>query len=37
MIPTAVFSHPEAGTVGFSEDDAREKFDDISVQRNSIH
>ena len=33
MIPTAVFSHPEAGTVGFSEDDAREKFDDISVRK----
>ncbi len=33
MIPTAVFSHPEAGTVGFSEDEAREKFDDISVRK----
>ena len=33
MIPTAVFSHPEAGIVGLSEDDAREKFDDISVRK----
>ena len=33
MIPTAVFSHPEAGTVGFSEDEARERFDEISVRK----
>jgi glutathione reductase (NADPH) len=30
-IPTAVFSQPNIATVGLSEADAREKFDDISI------
>lgn len=30
-IPTAVFCHPNIGTVGLSEEDAREKFTDIRV------
>jgi len=31
MIATAVFSHPEIGTVGMSEEEAAEKFDRIAV------
>jgi len=30
-IPTAVFTHPNIGTVGFSEADARAEFGDIAV------
>ncbi len=30
-IPTAVFTHPNIGTVGFSEHDARVKFGDIRI------
>jgi len=30
-IPTAVFSHPPIGTVGLSENDAREKYGDVKV------
>ena len=33
FIPTAVFTHPNIGTVGYSESQAREKFDNISVYR----
>ena len=32
-IATAVFTHPNIGTVGYSEEAAREKFDSISVYR----
>ncbi len=32
-IPTAVFSQPEIGTVGLSEDEASTRFDDIEVYR----
>ena len=32
-IPTAVFSQPEIGTVGLSEDEASSRFDDIEVYR----
>uniref|UniRef100_A0A060T9F0 Glutathione reductase n=1 Tax=Blastobotrys adeninivorans TaxID=409370 RepID=A0A060T9F0_BLAAD len=31
-IPTAVFSHPEAGTIGLSESQAREKFGDDKIK-----
>ena len=31
FIPTAVFTHPSIGTVGFGEEKAREKFGDITV------
>ena len=31
FIPTAVFTHPNIGTVGYSESDARAKFGDITV------
>lgn len=30
-IPTAIFSHPNVGTVGYSEEQARDKFGEISV------
>ena len=33
FIPTAVFTHPNIGTVGFSESQARDKFDKVSVFR----
>ena len=33
FIPTAVFTHPNIGTVGYSESQAREKFDKVSVYR----
>jgi len=33
FIPTAVFTHPNIGTVGYSEADAREKFGKVSVYR----
>ncbi len=32
-VPTAVFSQPEIGTVGLSEDDAANRFDEIEVYR----
>jgi glutathione reductase (NADPH) len=32
-IPTAVFSQPEIGTVGLSEDDAAKSFDEIDIYR----
>ena len=33
MIPTAVFSHPEIGTVGLSEEDTGKKFDKLEIFR----
>jgi glutathione reductase (NADPH) len=33
IVPTAVFSQPEIGTVGLSEDDAARRFDEIEVYR----
>jgi len=36
-IPTVVFSHPAIGTIGFTENEAREKYgDDISVYNSSF-
>ena len=35
-IPTAVFCHPNIGTVGLSEEAAREKFDRIRVYRTDF-
>jgi glutathione reductase (NADPH) len=32
-IPTAVFTHPNIGTIGFSEEDARGRFEKIRVYR----
>ena len=36
FIPTAVFTHPNIGTVGYSEADARQKFGGISVYRSDF-
>ena len=36
FIPTAVFTHPNIGTVGFSQADASEKFGKISVYRSDF-
>ena len=33
FIPTAVFTHPNIGTVGYTESQARDKFDNVSVYR----
>jgi glutathione reductase (NADPH) len=35
-IPTAVFSQPNVGTVGFTEAEAREKFGEITVYRSEF-
>ena len=36
FIPTAVFTHPCIGTVGFSEADARREFGDVSIYRSEF-
>jgi glutathione reductase (NADPH) len=36
FIPTAVFTHPNIGTVGYPEADAREKFGNVSVYRSEF-
>jgi len=36
FIPTAVFTHPSVGTVGYGEAEAREKFGDIRVYRSEF-
>ena len=36
FIPTAVFTHPNIGTVGYSEAAAREKFDKVSVFKSEF-
>ncbi|MEM5312543.1 glutathione-disulfide reductase [Paraburkholderia sp. JHI869] len=36
LIATAVFSHPEIGTVGLSEHDAAAKFDELEIYRASF-
>ncbi|MBA3447713.1 MAG: glutathione-disulfide reductase [Pseudaminobacter sp.] len=35
-VATAVFSQPEIGTVGFSEDDAVKQFDDVEIYRTAF-
>lgn len=35
-IPTAVFCQPPAGTVGLTEEEARESFDDIEIYRSEF-
>jgi len=35
-IPTAVFTHPNIGTIGLSEDDARGRFEKIRVYRSEF-
>ncbi len=36
FIPTAVFTHPNIGTVGYSEGDARKKFGRVTVYRSEF-
>ena len=36
FIPTAVFTHPNIGTVGYSEADARKKFGAVTVYRSEF-
>ncbi len=36
FIPTAVFTHPNIGTVGYSEADARERFGKVTVYRSEF-
>ena len=36
FIPTAVFTHPNIGTVGYSEADARRTFGDVTVYRSEF-
>lgn len=36
FIPTAVFTHPNIGTVGFTEAQAREKFGNVTVYRTEF-
>jgi glutathione reductase (NADPH) len=36
FIPTAVFSQPNIGTVGFTEDEARAEFGDITVYKTTF-
>jgi glutathione reductase (NADPH) len=36
LVPTAVFSHPNVGTVGLSEDQARERHGDVQVFKSSF-
>ncbi len=36
FIPTAVFTHPSIGTVGFSEADARKEFGSVSIYRSEF-
>ncbi len=35
-VPTAVFSQPNAGTVGLTEHEAREQYDEIAIYRESF-
>ncbi|MES2977215.1 MAG: glutathione-disulfide reductase [Pseudomonadota bacterium] len=36
FIPTAVFTHPNIGTVGFSEADARKSFGDVTIFKSEF-
>ena len=36
LIPTAVFTHPSIGTVGFAEHDARERFGKVRIYRSDF-
>lgn len=36
LIPTAVFSQPEIGTVGLTEAEAREKFGDVDIYKSTF-
>ena len=36
FIPTAVFTHPNIGTVGYSESQAKDEFDNVTVYRSDF-
>lgn len=36
MIPTAVFSHPNIGTIGLTEEEARERYNKINIYRSEF-
>lgn len=36
FIPTAVFTHPNVGTVGYTESEARERFGSVSIYRSEF-
>ena len=36
LVPTAVFTHPNVGTVGLSESQARERFGDVRIYRSEF-
>lgn len=36
FVPTAVFTHPSVGTVGYSEEDARTRFGKVTVYRSEF-
>lgn len=36
LIPTVVFSHPPVGTIGLSQAEAEEKYDDVKVYRSKF-
>jgi glutathione reductase (NADPH) len=35
-VPTAVFTHPQVGTVGYTEEAARAKFGDVAIFRTEF-
>lgn len=36
FVPSAVFSHPQVGTVGYAEDEARKHYGEVDVYRSSF-
>ena len=36
LIPSAVFSNPQVGTVGLTEAQARERYDDVEIYRSTF-
>ncbi|WP_041709801.1 glutathione-disulfide reductase [Advenella kashmirensis] len=36
FIPTAIFTHPNVGTVGYSEHEAREKYGEVTIYRSEF-
>jgi len=36
FVPSAVFTHPQIGTVGYTEEDARQHYGDLDVYRSSF-
>src|SRR5690606_5371979 len=36
FIPTAIFTHPNVGTVGYSEDEARQMYGEVTIYRSEF-